>query len=393
MKVLCVTFEAPSRMYGGGLGIIQSLESLSANAEIDYVGPFYQKEEFEKIRVRNYYFLEEEHSFAKKVLNLLRGVPVRFYNAWKRNIAQINFDEYDIVFVDFSYNDFVLKQAKKYGKKTLVRVHNIERDMVSNTIRTWVMNKYWIRSLINGWIIRYREKRALRMADGIIYLTREDMKRGGTLYGEDLNKKSAIIPVCLDKPGTGETESVQKNHVLATGSLYYGPNAIGIKWFIKNVWRSIQREELLPDTKLFVAGRQPDSEMITLCEETANCVLIDSPERIEPYFESAILYVAPIFSGAGMKVKVAEALSYGLPVIGTHHALIGYEDAVGYIWEADDPNTFKNLVIATLKACDKDMRSNCIAMHDTNYSMNRSRKSFGEIIERLHEGRILNDGE
>ena len=44
-----------------------------------------------------------------------------------------------------------------------------------------------------------------------------------------------------------------------------------------------------------------------------------------PYFENADLVIAPVFDGAGMKVKVAEALSFGKPVLGTNHAYIGYK--------------------------------------------------------------------
>ena len=36
--------------------------------------------------------------------------------------------------------------------------------------------------------------------------------------------------------------------------------------------------------------------------------------------------MAPVLHGAGIKVKVAEALSFGLPIIGTSHAWIGYEN-------------------------------------------------------------------
>jgi len=345
VRILCVTFEAPSKMYGGGLGIIQSLASLSANAEIDYMGPYFDINQFEQIKIATCYYLDEECRVFKKIINLLLGVPVRYYTAWKKQVAQVNIDEYDAVFVDFSYNDFVAKWAKTLGKKTFVRVHNIERDMVLNTIKTGVLNKYWIRAIINGWIIGYREKRTFRIADEIIFLTHEDMMRGCSLYGKDLKEKSTIIPVCLDQPAASVNEDERGNYILATGSLYYGPNAIGIKWFIQNVWRRIQQEGLLQGVTLLVAGRKPDPEMVSLCGETENCMLVNSPESIEPYFKTAKLYVAPIFSGAGMKVKVAEALSYGLHVVGTHHALIGYEEAVDYTSEANDAKAFYDLII------------------------------------------------
>ena len=46
---------------------------------------------------------------------------------------------------------------------------------------------------------------------------------------------------------------------------------------------------------------------------------------MEPYFNKTEMVLAPIFDGGGMKVKIAEALSYGLPVVTTNHGNIGYE--------------------------------------------------------------------
>lgn len=70
---------------------------------------------------------------------------------------------------------------------------------------------------------------------------------------------------------------------------------------------------------------------------------------MDPYFNNAELYIAPIFDGAGMKVKVAEALSYALPVVGTSHAFEGYAIQNGsnsYI--VDTIETLKEVYLITI---------------------------------------------
>ena len=52
-------------------------------------------------------------------------------------------------------------------------------------------------------------------------------------------------------------------------------------------------------------------------------------EDLSPYYERATLVIGPIFEGAGMKVKTAEALSYGKVFIGTDESLIGYKELAG----------------------------------------------------------------
>lgn len=382
MKVLCVTFEAPSSKYGGGWGIIQSLASVSSNAEIDYCGPQFDKAEFSQFKISKYYFMNETKNIFRKIINLVQGVPVRYYHEWNRISRILDPSEYDLVYIDFSYNDFVLKWAHKNGLKAIVRVHNVEHDMVTNIVRTMVIDKYWVRALINGWLVSRREEYCMKNADKLIFLTREDLDRAKELYGNyvDSNKRSCIVPVCLESPKMeAENVDVKKPYILSTGSLYYGPNALGIKWFIKNVWNKIQQNNLLGEYDLVIAGRNPDDEMKKICADTKNCVLFDSPEKISPYFVNADIYVAPIFSGAGMKVKVAEALSYGLPVVGAHHALLGYDEACAFCVEANNEDEFIKKI--TYFVANKISKKDCKEEYEKLYSLDRSRQLFNEIFK------------
>ena len=76
--------------------------------------------------------------------------------------------------------------------------------------------------------------------------------------------------------------------------------------------------------ELTIAGAKPNDEITNACRDT-NTLLVASPESMKPYFEAAYMVLVPIFDGGGMKVKVAEAMSYNLPVVTTSHGKIGYK--------------------------------------------------------------------
>jgi hypothetical protein len=52
MKILYVTFTIPSEKYGGGLVVLQTLNSISQYADIDYVGVDYDENDFEKYDIK-----------------------------------------------------------------------------------------------------------------------------------------------------------------------------------------------------------------------------------------------------------------------------------------------------------------------------------------------------
>lgn len=177
------------------------------------------------------------------------------------------------------------------------------------------------------------------------------------------------------------SETLPKPYILATGSLYYGPNANGIKWFIEKVWKEFNVRGMLPEYSLIVAGRNPGNDLKKLAEETARVKLIDSPKEMSPFFLNADMYVAPVFEGAGMKVKVAEALSYGLTVVGSHHALIGYEEAEPFITEANTAEEFLEKILAVKKNPQK--KSLCQEKYQALYTLTRSGADFKGIFESM----------
>ena len=383
MRILAFTFEAPTRIYGGGIGIIQSLSSLSKCGEVHYVGPRFDPDKFEEIQLDKISFLEDNNSFIKKFINLLRGVSVKYYQEWKKVVKTINPKDYDLVFIDFTYNDFIMKWAHENGLKVIARVHNIERDMSINTIKGSKHDKYWIKNIVNGRIIIRRERQLMERVEKLIFLTREDLQRGCELYGDSIREKSYIVPVCMDSEVKENTEfnSLKKPYILATGSLYYGPNADGIKWFINNVWENLLHKEEFNEYSFVVAGRNPDESLKRCINNSNRVILIDSPEDIYPYFINANIYVAPVFSGAGMKVKVAEALSYGLCVVGSHHALIGYEEAVPFVLEASTTDEFVNALLEMLKSTFN--KEDCVEKYKSLYTLSRSQKDFQKITNEL----------
>lgn len=384
MKILEFTFEGPSKWYGGGICVGQSMVSLTCDNDVDYIGPDYDENQYPQIKVGKKYILNDDNGVVKKTINLFRGVTIKFYQNWKRTIQQIDTTNYDIVFVDFSYNDFIIDWAHKHNLKTVVRVHNIEADMVDSVVNGKVHDKYWIKNIINGNIIKKREKRVMQSCDQLLFLTEEDKIRASKLYGPEIIEKSTVIPICMygnNKPYCDL--DLKKPYILATGSLYYGPNSEGIKWLLRNVWPAMKNTEVCKDYSLVIAGRNPDDEMKKLVGESERCILIDSPENIYPYYQNADLYVAPIFYGAGMKVKVAEALSYGLMVVGSHHALIGYNESKTCCVEANTATEFQ----AAIKHCleTKIPKEQCITEFENYYSIQRSINSYDEIIKYLRK--------
>lgn len=99
------------------------------------------------------------------------------------------------------------------------------------------------------------------------------------------------------------------NDILFWGAMYRPENYEAAIWFIENVM------PLLSDLpiRFVVAGNRPPEQLQKYANERV--VITGFVENETPYFESSLCFVSPLLTGAGIKVKVIEALSAGIPIL------------------------------------------------------------------------------
>lgn len=113
-------------------------------------------------------------------------------------------------------------------------------------------------------------------------------------------------------------------HWFATGHdvLFYGAmnreeNYLSALWFIDSVIPLIQT----PDVRFVVVGSKPPK---LLTDKRSDKVIITGfVENVEPYFTSSFCLAAPLLLGAGIKIKILEALSAGIPILTNHIGIEG----------------------------------------------------------------------
>ena len=92
------------------------------------------------------------------------------------------------------------------------------------------------------------------------------------------------------------------------------PNADGILWFYDSVWRSLKKRH--PGFVFDVVGSDPSVRLGRLRSEPG-VNLAGYVEDVTPYLAGATVAVVPLRVGSGLRIKVLEFLSCGIPVVTT----------------------------------------------------------------------------
>jgi glycosyltransferase involved in cell wall biosynthesis len=134
--------------------------------------------------------------------------------------------------------------------------------------------------------------------------------------------------------------------VLMTGTMAYEPNADGARWLAQAIWPEVRRA--LPDARLILVGRDPPPDVAELAERDGVSVPGQVPD-MRPWFERASVCVVPLRSGAGTRLKIAEALAARRAVVSTSLGAAGTSLADGeHLRLADRPEDFAQAVIELL---------------------------------------------
>ena len=112
----------------------------------------------------------------------------------------------------------------------------------------------------------------------------------------------------------------ERYDVMFLGGFAHPPNGDAVRHFVSDVWpRLLQR---LPARARFViVGASPTAEIEALAGD--RIVVTGHVRDLQPCFDTARVFVAPIRYGAGIKGKVVQSLCYGTPSVVTSVAAEG----------------------------------------------------------------------
>lgn len=301
---------------GGQNGSYKNLKLLQNFYDVDIVS--FAKIKENKIRKinKNYYELPFPSNKVKVLFNnfFFYSGNLSFDNE-KEILKLIKNNKYRVIFLDSSYFGRIIKKIKKIDPEIIILTffHNIEYFYIEGIKKEkkGILNLLWNIKLLST---IYNEKKAILDSDHIFLLNKRDKKQLENKY--KIKRDINFLPVSFEDKGKNLIKNKKGSYLLFVGALFYA-NYNGIKWFIDNVM------SMLPNKRLVIVGKNFEKCRLNL--EKENVEVIGTVENIEPYYLNASCIVAPIFQGAGMKVKIAEALMYGKTIYGTTEAFEGYE--------------------------------------------------------------------
>ncbi|MDN5747698.1 MAG: glycosyltransferase [Pseudonocardia sp.] len=122
-----------------------------------------------------------------------------------------------------------------------------------------------------------------------------------------------VPPFLPPQPDTARVHRTEPGGtVLFLGALDNANNSGGIGWFVEDCWPGLRA----PGVSLHVVGRRAPAPLVDDLRAAGAEVTVDAPE-VASHLAAADVFVNPVRHGAGISIKMIEAMAAGLPVVST----------------------------------------------------------------------------
>lgn len=221
-------------------------------------------------------------------------------------------------------------QTEFYGGQDLIYAfpHDVRTIFIQHEIH-YVVNKLWLKA--NGcWDIgaaqiayyhmRAEELAAMNCYDVVLTLNEADKAQ---LIKDGVTSLIYSSPVSvMAAPYRNKCHFSDKLVFVGAGG--HPPNVEGVHWFVKFIWPSIIRK--YPNIQFHVVGQWSESQ-VNLFKHERNVYFDGFVPSLQEVFDGGIA-VVPIISGSGIRMKILDAVNFGMPFISTELGALGmgFED-------------------------------------------------------------------
>lgn len=232
----------------------------------------------------------------------------------RRVIANLRSAKPDLIILNGSDLLWLLSVVAGDAKVILV-AHNIEHELYRAQLSILERRSSLAAALLKRDCARLKEHEwsGLRSVQRVVFLSGEDRNTALDACG---SLKSIVLPPVFDYvPHAPKDPARERVAIGMFADFSWWPNQSGLKWFLEEVWPRLE-----PDIELHLAGYGSDRATDGRRPRVYTHGFVSDPRDV---FRLCDLMIAPIVKGAGVKVKVAEALFNRVPVVATSMALRG----------------------------------------------------------------------
>ncbi|MBB6735112.1 glycosyltransferase [Cohnella zeiphila] len=171
------------------------------------------------------------------------------------------------------------------------------------------------------------------------------------------------------------------NKLVFVGKMDIPHNSSAAVYFCERIWPRIKRE--MPDAAFYIVGKNPTAEVRQLQSKYPGVVVTGEVDDVKRIVRDSALMVAPLLFGTGIKTKILEAMSWGVPVVTNRIGSEGLDVHHGedlFICDSEDEMVRSVILLMGDKETNDHLSGNSIRYVSSRFSGPATRKNMELIL-------------
>jgi glycosyltransferase involved in cell wall biosynthesis len=246
------------------------------------------------------------------LFNLIQKLPFHVSRFFQREVDTklsdvLTAEEFDIIHFEGIFMMPYFQTARKLSSaRVVLRTHNVEYQIWKRASKS---NKKPILSaflLTQTRKLRRYERWCATVSDAIVAITEQDAS-----YFREFNPNTISVPCGVNDVRI--SQQINNKMFFHLGSMDWLPNQQGVEWLLEAVWPKVQQSG--SDLELHLAGRNMPAPLLKM--KKAGVVVHGEIQDAPSFRQSHGVMLVPLQAGSGMRVKIVEAMTEGIPIIST----------------------------------------------------------------------------
>ena len=215
-------------------------------------------------------------------------------------------DSFHTVILEGAFMGMYLKEARRIGKQTILRAHNVEHEIwqrlaenAQNPLKQWYLKLQSRR--LQGF-----ESQLSNAVDQIWCISEKDQQ-----WFKSITSAASLIPTAvIPQPGPESIHALRCHHL---GALDWAPSIQGLKWFMTEIWPQVL--QLVPQAEFHIAGNNPPENF--QFPKQQNIFFHGRVEDATAFTHNHGISVIPLLAGSGIRIKILQNSASAVPSIST----------------------------------------------------------------------------
>jgi polysaccharide biosynthesis protein PslH len=253
---------------------------------------------------------------------------------------------FDVIHADQLAMAQYLPPTRPGGARTVFDAHNAVYDLVRELAPRQRTPAHRLAAAIEWRLLRRYEGGLARASSLTLTVSRRDRELLAAAAGEPI--RATVVPI-----GT-EVEAIPPvppnpaaTRLLSVATMHYPPNAEALRWFRDEVWPLVRLAH--PAAGLDVVGPRPPDDLAGWGAADERVRVPGFVADLDPLYRDAAIFIVPLRSGSGVRVKILEAMARGVAVVSTAIGAAGLALRHGeHLLIADTPDEFARAILQLL---------------------------------------------